>query len=440
MIRLASYALNLIYLFILLIATPWLVFRALRTGRYRTGWSQKLFGFAPRNHAINETTVWLHAVSVGEVQQLRPLVAGLRTRYPHLKLYISTTTESGMSLAKSAFTDATTFFFPMDFTWSVKNALHRIQPDLLVFVELEVWPNLILAANKLGCPTAIVNGRLSESSFHGYHRLRYFLKPIFSRLTWVGAQDETYRERFLAMGVPPNRLVNTGNLKFDGAEVDRNHPEICLRREQLGLHPNDLVLVGGSTQSPEEHYLIESYQKLKTSFPDLRMILVPRHPERFDEVAKWLQDSGLSFQRRSKEINIANAHWDVLLGDTVGELRWWWGMADIAFVGGSFGDRGGQNMIEPAAYGASIAVGPNTKNFKDTMRILNAAKAIRELNEPISLYDWAKENLEDPGLRQEMGTRASQTVALHRGALERTLDCLAPYLVKESLPSPPLPR
>jgi 3-deoxy-D-manno-octulosonic-acid transferase len=432
MVRLVSYTLNVTYLLVLLIAAPWLVFRAVRTGRYRTGWSQKIFGFAPRNLATNDTTVWLHAVSVGEVQQLRPLVAGLKARYPQLKLYISTTTDSGMSLAQSAFADATIFFFPMDFTWSVKNALSRVRPDLLILIELEVWPNMILAAQKSGCPTAIVNGRLSESSFRGYRRLRSFLKPIFSRLDWVGTQDKTYRERFLAMGVLPSRLTNTGNLKFDGAEADRNHPEIRRRREQIGLRADDLVWVGGSTQSPEERYLIESFQKLKRTFPGLRLILVPRHPERFDEVANWLNESGLSFRRRSKDVDIGNAAWDVLLGDTVGELRWWWGMADIAFVGGSFGDRGGQNMIEPAAYGVSIAVGPNTKNFKDTMRLLNASKAIRELDEPTSLYNWAKENLERPELRKEIGERASQTVALHRGALERTLDSLAPFLDKKS--------
>jgi 3-deoxy-D-manno-octulosonic-acid transferase len=430
--RIGSYALNFVYLLVLLIVSPWIVFRAMRTGRYRAGWGQRLLGFAPRNPTESETTIWLHAVSVGEIQQLRPLVAGLQRRYPRVKLYISTTTDSGMALAASAFPDATRFYFPLDFTWSVKNAIRRVRPDLLVFIELEVWPNMVLAAKQLGCPVVIVNGRLSESSFRGYRRIRFLLQPIFSKFDWVGTQDETYRDRFLSMGVPHDRLINTGNLKFDGAESDRCHPEIALRREQIGLQNDDMVWVGGSTQSPEERYLIESFQQLKTAFPRLRLILVPRHPERFDEVAKWLDESNLEYRRRSKGHEIPMVDWQVLLGDTVGELRWWWGMADIAFVGGSFGDRGGQNMIEPAAFGVSTAVGPNTKNFEDTMGLLKAAEAIVELQTPEDLVDWAKRHLSNREYRESIGTRASQTVALHRGALEATLDCLSPLLLKTS--------
>ncbi len=430
--RIGSYALNFVYLFVLALASPWIAFRSIRTGRYRSGWWQKILGFVPRNRSERETTIWLHAVSVGEIQQLRPLVAGLKRRYPCLRLFISTTTDSGMALAATAFPDAVRFFFPIDFTWSVKNALRRVRPDLVVFIELEVWPNMILAAKQLAIPIAIVNGRLSESSYQGYQRIRFLLKPIFSKFDWVGTQDETYRQRFLSMGVSTNRLINTGNLKFDGAESDRQHRDVEQRREQLGLRYDDLIWVCGSTQSPEERFVIESFQKLKIAFPRLRLILVPRHPERFDEVANWLDESGLEYRRRSKDRDIANVDWAVLLGDTVGELRWWWGLADIAFVGGSFGDRGGQNMIEPAAYGVSTAVGPNTKNFEDTMRLLKAAEAIAELKVPEDLVEWARRNLENHEHRKAIGGRASQTVALHRGALDTTLDCLAPFLLKKS--------
>lgn len=416
---------NIVYAFALLIATPWLIYRSIRTRRYRAGWGEKLLGRVPPSES---PTIWLHAVSVGEVQLLRTIVAGLRDEYPDEKLCVSTTTESGKALADELFPTLTRFFFPLDFTWAVRNAIRRVKPKLLILVELEVWPNLIAQAERAGCPVVIVNGRLSEGSFRGYRRWQFLLRSTFESIDFVAAQDSTYAERFIAMGTRRERVADVGNVKFDGAMLDRNHPEIELRRNQLGLSPEKPVWVVGSTQSPEEKYAIDAYSRLKLRFAGLRMIVVPRHPDRFEEVAKWLDESGLKYRRRSIAKDIADDDWEVLLGDTVGELRWWWGLADIAFVGGSFGERGGQNMIEPAAFGVSTAVGPNTKNFRDTMRLLRENSAVTELQTPADMAVWGAKNLESLDYRTSIGARAQQLVAGQRGALKRTLGVFSRFL------------
>jgi 3-deoxy-D-manno-octulosonic-acid transferase len=366
---------------------------------------------------------------VGEVQQLRTLVNAFVIRYPQARIVLSTTTSSGMTLMRSLFPGYDKFYLPLDFTWSVQRAIHRLGPRLIVLIELEVWPNLIAAAKKAGAGVVIVNARLSERSWQGYRRLGWFLRPVFGQLDWVAAQDRCYAERFLTMGVGAEKVSVVGNLKFDGAEFDRQHPEIEIRRRQLQLAEGDFVWVVGSTQAPEERYAIEAFLRLRERIRGLRMILVPRHPERFEEVARWLEEAGLPYHRRSQGLQPAVPNWQVLLGDTIGELRWWWGLADLAFVGGSFGDRGGQNMIEPAAFGVATAVGPNTKNFADTMRLLREAKAITELDQPEKLAGWVLEYWEQEELRREVGSRARATIAEHRGALGRTLEGLAPWVV-----------
>jgi 3-deoxy-D-manno-octulosonic-acid transferase len=434
-----GYLLDTLYALGLLLASPWLVYRALRTHRYREGWGEKLFGNVPRLARLREPTpqpqrslgpvVWFHAVSVGEVQQLRTLVNAFVIRYPQARIVLSTTTSSGMTLMRSLFPGYDKFYLPLDFTWSVQRAIHRLGPRLIVLIELEVWPNLIAAAKKAGAGVVIVNARLSERSWQGYRRLGWFLRPVFGQLDWVAAQDRCYAERFLTMGVGAEKVSVVGNLKFDGAEFDRQHPEIEIRRRQLQLAEGDFVWVVGSTQAPEERYAIEAFLRLRERIRGLRMILVPRHPERFEEVARWLEEAGLPYHRRSQGLQPAVPNWQVLLGDTIGELRWWWGLADLAFVGGSFGDRGGQNMIEPAAFGVATAVGPNTKNFADTMRLLREAKAITELDQPEKLAGWVLEYWEQEELRREVGSRARATIAEHRGALGRTLEGLAPWVV-----------
>jgi 3-deoxy-D-manno-octulosonic-acid transferase len=361
---------------------------------------------------------------VGEVQLLQPLVRQLQKSCPDFDLVLSITTQSGYQLAAQLYPELARFYAPLDFSWSIERVFRRLHPDLLILAELEVWPNLILGAKRHGCPVAIVNGRLSDRSFRSYQRLGWLARPIFRKIDWVGAQDETYAERFRMLGCEASRVEVTGSMKFDNANFDRRHPEVLSRRQQLGLRSTDKVWVVGSTQSPEESICLEAYRKVLASFPDLKMILVPRHPERFDEVAEQLERSGFAVYRRSRTSDQLPADWQILLGDTLGELRWWWGLADLGFVGGSFGNRGGQNMIEPAGYGVCVSFGPNTQNFRDVVHLLLDSQAATVLDRPEDLSDWLQAMLTNERQAELLGCRAQDVAKEHRGATARTAQTL----------------
>jgi 3-deoxy-D-manno-octulosonic-acid transferase len=419
-----GWILNIAYLIVLIAATPWMVWRSLRTGRYREGWNQKLLGRLP-TRAESEPCFWLHAVSVGEVQLLRTLVGELEKRQPNVPIVVTSTTKSGIDLAKKLFAKHQVAYCPMDFTWAVRNAIRRLRPRMIVLVELELWPNLIRIADQSGCPVAIVNGRLSERSFKGYRRLRWLTKKVLNHVRWIGVQDQTYRSRFVELGARAECVTVTGSMKFDGAESNRLHPEILARQRQLQLTRAERVWVVGSTQEPEEQYAIDAFVALASRYPDLRLIIVPRHPERFEQVAHWIRDSNMLWIRRSEMAGEhASGDWRILLGDTIGELRWWWGLADIGFVGGSFGDRGGQNMIEPAGFGVATSLGPNTWNFRDIVELLTRENAVQTLGEPAELVGWVSRMLDNPGEAASMGDRAKQIVGMHRGATQTTVDNL----------------
>jgi 3-deoxy-D-manno-octulosonic-acid transferase len=443
---------NCLYLLTLFLLSPWIVYRSWKTNRYKEGFREKWLGLVPQvvpknpqGGAKYPQVFWLHAVSVGEVQVLKTLIDAILTEWPGAQIAISTTTQTGMELAKKNCSKHHVFYMPLDFTWAVRRAFARIKPDWLLLAELEIWPNLLNQAILSRCQVAVINGRLSENSFKGYRRLRWLLKPSFEKITFVGAQDEAYSQRFVAMGVDQSRTHVTGSLKFDGANTDRSHPEIAKRRQELNLHEGDFVWVAGSTQHPEEELIIQTFNSIRKldRFSRLRLILVPRHPERGDDIAQHIATTGFRFIQRSKSRHELQTHngeqqvkiaeqrsfndWDILLADTIGELRWWWGMATIAFVGGSFGSRGGQNMIEPVAYGTPTAVGPNTVNFKDVMRIFTGANAIKSLESPSELEPWIIEMLDNQSLRTSVRQRGIAVASQHRGATSRTIDLLKQY-------------
>lgn len=425
-----SFLLNTLYLSLLLFVSPWVLWRAWRHGRYRTGWRDKLFGPQARPTFKNQV-VWLHAVSVGEVQVLRTLVEMLESQRPDLDLAISVTTDSGMQLARKLYSKHYVFFTPFDFSWAMRRAIRCLKPDLIVLAELEIWPNWLLTAEKAGCPVAVMNGRLSERSVRGYARIPLLIRPCMKTIDWVGAQSKTYADRFQKLGVPSQNVVITGNTKFDGAMGNRLDQNVIERKQQLLITDSNLVWVAGSTQAPEEELVLKTFQKLKEQFPGLKLILVPRHAERFEEVAKQIEITGLSWAKRSANPGqVTMPDWDIFLGDTVGELRWWWGLADIGFVGGSFGDRGGQNMIEPCAYGVATCFGPNTKNFSDIVRLLKEHQACTQLETPEELYPWVKSMLQDSGSRKALATSAIELCKMHRGATQRTWQDLQKFLPK----------
>ncbi|OJW21790.1 MAG: 3-deoxy-D-manno-octulosonic acid transferase [Planctomycetales bacterium 71-10] len=415
--------LNLIYVATLILLSPVLAYRMVRSGKYRDGLWEKFSGDAP-NRIGDGPCLWFHAVSVGEVLLLRPLVREMARRRPGWEVVISTTTPTGLAVARRTFPELITFYAPFDFSWATRRAMGRIRPTVLALVELEVWPNLIRSAKRAGAKVAIINARLSERSHRGYRKIRGPLAPTLHRIDAVAAQDEDYARRFVDLGVPPERVSVTGSVKFDGLESDRNNARTRGLRAELGLSNADLVFVAGSTMEGEEAAALAAYRGARKDHPRLRLILVPRHAERFDAVARWLESEGEAVVRRSE--GPAPGHRagasPVVLIDTIGELGAVWGLADVAFVGGSLmPGRGGQNMMEPAAYGASVLFGPHTANFRETVSQLLARDAARRVAGPQDLARRLREDLDDPEEAAARGEAGRRFVLAQHGASGRTL-------------------
>ena len=422
------YLLNAVYLLLLLALTPWLLVTSLRTGTYREGLLRKLLGLVPVRRG-DRPCVWFHAVSVGEVLLLRQVVARFRERYPDWDCVISTTTNTGSEVARTTFPDLSVFYWPLDFTWAVRRALQRIRPSVVVLAELELWPNFIALARRRGCRLAVINGRMSHRSYRGYRRIRRLMAQLLGRLDVLAVQNELYAKRLLDLGAPADRVAVTGSVKFDGASGERANPKTRALGELLGIARGQLVWVAGSTQAPEEQIVLDIYRRAKPVFPNLRLVLVPRHKERFAEVAALLAASGLPFVCRSRLTAPVEVPDAVVLLDTLGELGALWGLADVAFVGGSIHPRGGQNLIEPAAYGAAVIFGPHVWNFQDTAdRLLEHGAAV-QVADAAALERETLRLLRDAGARAALGNAARAFVQSQQGATDRTLDLLAPLFV-----------
>jgi 3-deoxy-D-manno-octulosonic-acid transferase len=434
--------LNAVYLAIIAICAPLIVWQAIRTGKYREGYREKLLGLVPVRKG-SATCIWIHAVSVGEVNLVATLLRELHGAHSDWQFVVSTTSRTGYELARKKYTDLTVFYCPLDFSWAVRTAMRRIRPTILILAELELWPNLIRAAKQHGARVAIVNGRLSDHSFPGYRRLRPLVAHMLRQIDLIAAQNDESAGRFRTLGAPADRVHVTGSLKYDGAQTDRNNTRTAELRQLARITDDDIVFLAGSTQEPEEQYAVEIFRRLAPSHPRLRLILVPRHVERFDAVAKLLDASGLSWQCRTElasqppappGVHSAStykkppaepgAEGRILLVDTIGELSAWWGAARIAFVGGSFGSRGGQNMIEPAAYGAAVSFGPNTWNFRDITAALTVANAATVVHSADELESFVRRCLEDPAYAAALGTRAQSLVRSQLGATIRTVSLL----------------
>jgi 3-deoxy-D-manno-octulosonic-acid transferase len=419
------YLLNFCYALLLVLLGPWLIYKALTAGKYRRGLVCKLLGLTPVRRG-SRPCVWIHGVSVGEIHLLQQVVAGFRRRHAGWDCVISTTTDTGFEEARKRFPDLTVFFWPLDFTWAVGRALRRIRPDLIVLAEGELWPNFLALAGKKHIPVAVINGRMSPRSFRRHQRLRWLTRPLFRRLALCAVQTEDYAQLFRDVGVPPERIGVTGSVKFDGACGDRDQPKTGALRRLLQVTSTDRVWIAGSTQAPEEDIVLAVYRRLREQHPELRLFLVPRQRDRFDEVARLLERSGMPFRRRSTlSESDARSTPAVVLVDTIGELGALWGLADIAFVGGSLdGKRGGQNMIEPAAYGAAVLFGPHVWNFRDTAdRLVQAGGAV-QIPDAAALEREVARLLADPQARARLGRAAQQFVQSQQGATERTLTLL----------------
>ncbi len=390
--------------------------------------------------------IWMHAVSVGEVNLLAPVLNELQQARSNIEVVISTTTETGFDLATRKFPQHQIMFCPFDFTWAIKRALNRIRPSLLVLVELELWPNLIGVTHKSGVPVAVINGRLSENSLRGYRRFKRLLTPVFQKLSLIAVQDQAYAERFCELGCDKAKVIVTGNVKFDGVETNRANGTSRQLASLVEIANEEWVFVAGSTQVEEDLIAASVYQQLSSDIPNLRMILVPRHPERCDSLVDQLSQMGVATVRRSGLGNsntwreLQNTNFDagsgpapILIVDVIGELGGWWGVADAGYVGGSLGRRGGQNMMEPAAFGIPVSFGPHTANFKqlvDELLVHDAAEIVRDAEE---LAVFIRRAHSDRAWASEIGARAQKVVLSHVGASQRTVECLSRLIAGESI-------
>lgn len=447
--RIVSWLWNVAYVGVLLVASPWILWAVVRKGKYRQGLGEKFLGLVAhpssmlRQDRDHTFTVWLHAVSVGEVNLLAGTLHELTQRHPSWKIVVSSGTKTGHTLAVKKYADlAQIIYCPLDFSWAVRRAIGRIKPDLLLLAELELWPNLIALAKQSGARVGIINGRLSDSSFRGYRQLRWLVSQSLQELDLIACQDRATADRFLKLGALNASVIVTGSLKYDGAQTSRQHPAVQALADWARFKPEDQVWLVGSTQAPEEAIALSIYERLRGDFPSLRMVLVPRHPERFDEVARLVKQRCLPLRRRSNSAGDQSTSTEptctespVILVDTIGELGAWWGTAQIGFVGGSFGDRGGQNMIEPAAYGVATSFGPNTKNFRDIVAALLAVDGALVVQDESALEAFVRRCLSEPSHASQLGVAAKHFVASQLGATERTLNAVE-ILVGASLKEP----
>ncbi len=441
--------LDLLYLLALLVLSPWLLWRAVTTGRYRQNGLAKLAGHVRIPNSQQRPVAWFHAVSVGEVHLLGTLVPAFRQRHPDWLIVISSTTDTGLAEARRRFHDHPVIAWPFDFSWAVATALDAIVPSLVVLVESELWPNFLAAAGRRKIPVVVVNARLSPRSFRRWQRVGRIAQRFFFRyVTQWAVQEAEYAARLEQLGVPADRLSVTGSIKYDGATAPQRAKTMYLAEllgigigqlatapglpdrdaaQQLGggSSSRPLVWLAGSTHPPEEAIVLEVFTRLRARFPQLRLILVPRHPDRFEEVARLLERSTGPYVRRSQIDAPLKEMPPVVLLDTVGELGATWGLADVGFTGGSLdGVRGGQSMIEPAGYGVPCVFGPHVWNFRDAAQRLVEAGGAVMIHHPAELEAELAKLLGDSQLRQRMGQAARELVERQQGATARTLDIL----------------
>ncbi|MBI4824383.1 MAG: 3-deoxy-D-manno-octulosonic acid transferase [Nitrospirae bacterium] len=407
---------SLIYLLSVIILLPYEFLKRQRSLRRR--WLKEKFGFIRINK--QPSSIWLHAVSVGEVMASLPFIKALKEQYPRLYIVVSTVTDTGQKVASERLKGiAETIYIPFDISFCLRRALQSIKPILFIAVETEIWPNIFRVMRISEVPVAIVNGRISSASFRGYMRIRVFMKRVLENVDLFCMQEPEYAQRIIAIGAKKHAVSVTGNFKFDlKASSQRPLWANCIQGN---------AIIAGSTHKGEEDLVLSVFMALKKDFPNLNLILAPRHPERFNEVEDLIKSKGVSYLRRSRLSGFEGSSAVILL-DTIGELFSAYSIADIAIIGGSFIKHGGQNPLEPAYWGKPVVCGPHMENFPFVEEFLKEGAIIRA--DELTLYRILKELLRDPEKRSAIGIRAKELCMEKTGAVQNTLKALERYLEK----------
>ncbi len=426
---------NILFTIFFVLASPYYFWRMWRRGQWQTGFWQRFGVFdAKFKQAItNRHVLWLHAVSVGEVNICTQLIRALEPRMPNLKIVVSTTTTTGMGeLQKKLPLHIGKFYYPIDRKKYVARALGTLRPEAVVLVEAEIWPNFIWWLRDKKIPLFLVNARLSAKSHRGYKRFGFLFRPLFAAFTGVGAQNEADAVKLREIGCRPEAVQVPGNLKFDTANLHVTKPlDVPALLAQLGVPANALLLVAGSTHDGEEEILVEQFLRLRVKFPNLFLILAPRHFERAKNLGKQLAKSGVKLFYRTditSTTRLAPGSIECLLVNTTGELMNFYQAASVVFVGKSLTANGGQNPIEPAALGKATVFGPNMQNFEDVARIFLAQRAVIQVPDAAELEKVFAELLGSEARRRELGERAATVVRENMGAVDRTVEMIVRHL------------
>jgi 3-deoxy-D-manno-octulosonic-acid transferase len=420
---------SLATLLVLVALSPYFVYQALRHNKYVGSLKQRL-GYLPVSFNLDaDDSIWVHAVSVGEVLAARPLITELRRRYPGLRLFLSTTTRTGQELARRTVSDAdAVFYFPFDWAFAVRRTLALVKPRLFLMVETEIWPNLLRECRRLGVKTMMVNGRVSHRSFPRYRLVRPLFRRVLRDIDRFCVQGEETAGRLVKLGADPSRIVVTGSLKFDALEpsgVPGRGRERVLRFFRVA--PNRPVLVAGSTQRGEEDSVIRAFNRFRATAAGANALLIiaARHPERFADVERLCRSEGLSTVRRTELPIDREPRADAVILDSIGELAQLYQLATTVFVGGSLVPAGGHNILEPAAHGKPIVFGPHMENFAEIADAFLANHAAIQVRTERELEETIVALMGDPVRRARLGAAARALVEANRGARDRTLAVLA---------------
>jgi len=421
--------LDLLYATGLAATSPVWMYRMIRHGRYRQRIGER-FGGVPVRYGL-QPIIWIHGVSVGEINAARTLVDQLHEQLPDYRIVLTSTTDTGMDRARKLFAPTHTVFqWPMDFSWSVHRALERIRPDIVVLIEGDVWPNFLRACARRRIPVTVVNARMSaDKGYPRYKRLGPLARRLFNSLSAIGVQDEIYARRYLDLGVDPEKVHLTGMMKFDTAEIGETVAGADLLAAAIGIDDKDQLIVAGGTGPGEERMVVDAFNQLRPEYPRARLAIVPRKPERFEEVARLIRHTGSNLIRRSERADGTSSSGPrdaIILGDTMGELRKFYALAYCVFVGRSLVPMGGSDMIEAAALGKPTCFGPHTSNFPQGEGL--ARHGCQRVDDARQLQEQLRDWLSRPAAARRAGRDARQYVRSQKGATRRNVEMICRLL------------
>jgi 3-deoxy-D-manno-octulosonic-acid transferase len=427
---------NILLLIAALLALPCYALKMMLTGKYRKSLGPKFGLTGPEIFKEMKGTprIWIHAVSVGEVTAAAPVVASLKTRFPEACIILSTSTETGQEMARRIITAASFIYYPLDIPWVVRKVISQVKPDIFILIETELWPNFIRTCREQGIQIIMVNGRISPRSFQKYAMTRFFWKDILNTIDEMGVISEIDAERLKALGMLPSRIHVMGNTKYDSlaAKASPEIQEEIARR--LNMTKDDRVLVAGSTHAGEEKIVLTVYRSLLKTYPDFKLIIIPRHPERGQAVLALAREAGFKDCITMTEMNGGKYRTSerVIVIDVIGELFKLYSLATVVFCGGSLVPRGGQNILEPAAWGKVIFYGPFMEDFRDEKELLEKTGAGITIGCGEELLDGILTLVSDPDSLAKRGDEGRTMVVKNMGAAERYSAMIQSHLLRNN--------